>query len=162
MNIIEVNCTQDNCPAYDTCGFSPTKFFPIDDKVSILFVELRPDEHTRRLIQGAILQAKSEWGQPFGVAFSEVTRSGKEVIKYCNKYLFRDIKRLKKVYDLRVIMPLGYDAKSIFLNNDIKITLDRENIYTINNNIFGPAIVKPSEQSFLVEDILESLRRINL
>jgi uracil-DNA glycosylase family 4 len=197
MSLIEVNCKQENCPVFNKCCFLPTTFFPIDNKVNILFIGMGGGSDERKQgrpfvgpagkrLKTCILKSKSIWGKPFGVGFSNTIRDNPDKnrapnqneLDFCLKYLFRDIKRLKKVYDLRVVMPLGNHAKSVFIDNKIGITLDRKNIYTVNNESFGSIIVKPSlHPSFLIrkgsfnsegidkiliDDILESLQRINI
>lgn len=197
MSLIEVNCSQENCPVFNQCCFLPTTFFPIDNKVNILFIGMGggADEREQvrpfvgpagKRLKSCILYAKTLWGKPFGVSFSNTIRDNpqnnrepnKKELDFCLKYIYRDIKRLKKVYDLRVIMPLGNHAKNVFINNKIGITLDRKNIYTINNENFGSIIVKPSLHpsylirngkfnpsgidKLLIDDILESLKRINV
>lgn len=197
MSLIEVNCQQENCPVFNKCCFLPTTFFHIDNKVDIMFVGMGggSDERNQgrpfvgpagKRLKTCILKAKHIWGKPFGVAFSNTIRdnpdgnrapSSKE-LDFCLGFLFRDIKRLKKVYNLKVVMPLGNHAKSVFLDNKIGITSDRKNIYSINNDNFGSIIVKPSLHpsylirngkfnshgidKLLIDDILESLRRISI
>ena len=193
MALIECECTKENCSAYKECDFLPTTFLPHKGRVDIIFIGhggRTPDSKQGRPFSGnvgnrlktCILHAKNLWGKSFGVAFSNTIRTipskNQNELDYCKHYLYRDIKRLKKVYHLKVVMPLGNTAKSIFIGNNIGITQDRKNIYTINNNKFGLSILKPSLHpshlikkgkfdpngfdKFLIDDILESLHRIYL
>jgi len=166
MSIIEVNCSQENCPSFKNCSFIPTTVFPIDQKVDIIFIENDFNENSNRLIKSCILEAKKIWGKPFGVALSYYLRNNmSDDYKFCHKFLIRDINRLKKVYDLKVVMPVGDDITRTIKECHQGITIDNENIFTINNETFGSIIVKTSistDISQIVENILESLRRINL
>jgi len=197
MAKIEVECSQENCPAFNRCCFLPTTFFPVNERVDILFVGMGGGAEERaagrpfvgpagQRLKTCVLAAKNQWGHPFGVGFSNTIRDNppsnrepsKEELKYCIQFLFRDIRRLKKVYELKVIIPLGNHAKSVFLDNKIGITRDRQNIYTIKNDVFGSIIVKPSLHpsylirngafnskgidGHLISDILESLQRVNM
>lgn len=198
MSIIEVGCSKENCPVFNKCCFLPTTFFPIEDKVDILFVGQGggADEREQgrpfigpagKRLKTIVLQAKKELEKPFGVAFSNTIRDNpegnriptQEEIDVCIQYLFRDIRRLKKRWQLKIIMPLGNHAKSAFIDNKIGITKDRKNIYTVRNDAFGSIIVKPSlHPSFimrhgkfnhqneydraLIDDIKESVLRANL
>jgi len=197
MPVLDFSCKKENCPVFSSCCYLPTSFFDIEDKVDILFVGQGggADEREKgrpfiglagKRLKTCILYAKRLWGKPFGVAFSNTIRNNpqnnrvptKEEINVCIPYLYRDIKQLKRFHELKVIMPLGNHAKSCFVENNIGITDDRKNIYTIRNDRFGSIIVKPSLHpsyimrhgkfnpegfdKFLIDDILESLKRIYL
>lgn len=196
MPLLKFKCDETQCSVFQKCCFLPTSYFPIDGHVPILFVGMgggREEREQHRPFVGdagkrlktCILEVKRQLRKPFGVAFSNTIRDNpednreptEEELNCCLKYLYADIQYLKKAHGLKVIMPLGNHAKRVFVDNQIGITLDRENIYKIENEHYGSIIIKPSfhpsylirngkfnlqkgNDKLLIEDILESLNAV--
>jgi uracil-DNA glycosylase len=190
MPVMDIECRSKKCPVFNQCAFLPTSFFPINDKVDILFVgndicSKKIDKglpfisYFGKRLRNIIIKSKNEINQPFGVAFANTIKDeyqeniiNENIINECKFYLFRDIRHLKNDYGLKVIITLSEYSKSIFLEKEIT---NMKNIYTVRRNEFGSIIVKPSldfsEHNFnnqtewdnaLIDDIKESVLRANM
>lgn len=163
-SFFKCTCSNEHCPVHSKCCFLPTECHPdLKGEITILFVGQGGGRDERRLgrpfigkagkrIRQQVLYLRKKLKKQIGVGFSNIIRDNPdenrvptdEELEYCLKFLYEDIRILKKK-GLKIVIPLGNAAKiALIKQGSGGMSKDRGTIFRVNNQIFGDIAMMPT------------------
>lgn len=161
---IACGCTDEACPAWETCVKLPTEMFPDPDgRVSLLFVGQGGGKRERRRgrpfcgpagrrLRSQVIWVRRKLKRYVGVAFSNTIRDcpegnrmpTDEELAHCRPLLERDIAYLRQ-RGLRAVVPLGNAAKRALIKDSrSSIGADRGSLYYVRMGEIGLVPMVPT------------------